>query len=106
MKKQILYFVTGAFLSLSIVAFWAFKDKIEPSGKYAVVEFYPTGKSTIVLGYGSENIGEKNYQNKTSAQSVYQLLQEMDAMGYSLSQSQGKISGNEGGGSIFIFKKR
>jgi hypothetical protein len=81
MKKQILYFITGAFLSLAIVAFWAFKkDKYETAGgNYAAVEF---SISVVTIALGDGKIETKKF-NKSTPEEIADIINEMGAKGYS-----------------------
>jgi hypothetical protein len=106
MKKQILYFIAGIFLTTSMMFFWGFKSKSEEPGNYAVVSYHlSNGKTTIA--YDNGNTEEKKYSIKNEAEGMVQILHDMEASGYKLIESHPNVPGNAAYFScVFIFKKK
>jgi hypothetical protein len=109
MKKPILYFIAGMFLSISVFAFWAFKSKTDEVGteKYTVVEIYIHFFLRSKTIYPDGKVIDEKFQDKTISEVYTVKLNEMNEAGYTFVESN--LQTNQGGttcGSYMIFKKR
>jgi len=108
MKKQVLYFAAGIFLTLSVFSFWAFKKDKSESG-YAVVELHEGSGNSINTRfiYAEGKSEEKKYKKMALSEGSLQVLNEMDVLGYSYSGNYAiALTNGETNGIFMIFKKK
>jgi len=110
MKKQVLYFVAGIFLTLSVFSFWAFKkDKSESvGGSYTVVELHEVMGNNVntKFVYADGKSEEKKYKKKTLSEGTLEVLSEMDALGFTYCSNYLSLYQGETNGVYLIFKKK